>query len=86
MGVLLTETRPTDAPKHLFCPLFPHNPFFPRLRSGHRLFQGPPAESKVLAASGIWQRAVASLNLKMKMGVFVELALSEVFDFGFVWW
>jgi hypothetical protein len=26
------------------------NPFFPRLRSGHRLFQGPPAESKVLAA------------------------------------
>jgi hypothetical protein len=25
-------------------------------------------------------------NLKRKMGVFVELALSEVFDFGFVWW
>jgi hypothetical protein len=24
--------------------------------------------------------------LKRKMGVFVELALSEVFDFGFVWW
>jgi hypothetical protein len=23
--------------------------------------------------------------LKRKMGVFVELALSEVFDFGFVW-
>ena len=26
------------------------------------------------------------LILKRKMGVFVELALSEVFDFGFVWW
>jgi len=26
------------------------------------------------------------VNLKRKMGVFVELALSEVFDFGFVWW
>jgi hypothetical protein len=25
-------------------------------------------------------------SLKRKMGVFVELALSEVFDFGFVWW
>jgi hypothetical protein len=27
-----------------------------------------------------------TINLKRKMGVFVELALSEVFDFGFVWW
>jgi hypothetical protein len=27
-----------------------------------------------------------TLTLKRKMGVFVELALSEVFDFGFVWW
>jgi hypothetical protein len=26
------------------------------------------------------------ISLKRKMGVFVELALSEVFDFGFVWW
>jgi len=32
------------------------NPFFPRLRSGHRLFQGPPAESKVLAANPFFPR------------------------------
>jgi alpha-L-fucosidase len=32
-------------------PLFPRNPFFPRLRSGHRLFQGPPAQSKFLAVA-----------------------------------
>jgi hypothetical protein len=51
LGILLTETPPTDAPKHLFRPLFPRNPFFPCLRSGHRLFQGPPAESNFLAVS-----------------------------------
>jgi hypothetical protein len=31
-------------------------------------------------------RCGVAINLKRKMGVFVELALSEVFDFGFVWW
>jgi hypothetical protein len=30
--------------------------------------------------------AKPGITLKRKMGVFVELALSEVFDFGFVWW
>ena len=51
LGIFLTETPPTDTPKHLSRPLFPRNPFFPRLRSGHRLFQGPPAQSKFLAVA-----------------------------------
>jgi hypothetical protein len=32
------------------------------------------------------RRSPMRFTLKRKMGVFVELALSEVFDFGFVWW
>ena len=49
LGFFLTETPSTAAPKHLFRPLFPRNPLFPRLRSGHQLFQRPSAESKFLA-------------------------------------
>lgn len=29
LGIFLTETPPTDTPKHLFRPLFPRNPLFP---------------------------------------------------------
>gem|GEM_PF-2604225 len=49
LGFFLTETPPTDAPKHLFRPPFPRNPHFLALRSTQWLFQKPPAESKVLA-------------------------------------
>jgi hypothetical protein len=34
LGIFLTETPPTDTPKHLFRPPFPRNPHFPALRSG----------------------------------------------------
>ena len=44
LGIFLTETPPTDTPKHLF------RPHFPALRSDPMAFQGPPAESKFLAA------------------------------------
>jgi outer membrane receptor protein involved in Fe transport len=47
----LTETLPTDAPKHFFRPLFPRNPFFPRLRSGHRLFQRPSPQKQIPSIS-----------------------------------
>jgi nucleoid DNA-binding protein len=39
-----------------------------------------------LALKAFCDAITSALNLKRKMGVFVELALSEVFDFGFVWW
>lgn len=29
LGIFLTETPPTDTPKHLFRPLLPRNPLFP---------------------------------------------------------
>ncbi|MGL4399497.1 MAG: hypothetical protein ACRCXD_06490, partial [Luteolibacter sp.] len=32
LGIFLTNTPPTDTPKHLFRPLFPRNPHFPALR------------------------------------------------------
>jgi DNA gyrase/topoisomerase IV subunit B len=33
-----------------FSPLFPRNPFFPRLRSGHRLFQRPSSQKQFLSS------------------------------------
>ena len=47
LGFFHTETPSTDAPKHLFRPLFPRNPLFPRLRSGHRLFQRPSPPKQI---------------------------------------
>ena len=32
---------------HRFSPLFPRNPFFPALRSGHRLFQRPSPQKQI---------------------------------------
>jgi hypothetical protein len=49
LGIFLAETPLTEAPKHLFRPLFPRNPHFPASGPSQWLFQGPPAESKFLA-------------------------------------
>ena len=48
-GVFPTEILATDAPKCLFRPLLPANPFSPPSGPLQWLFQGPPAESKFLA-------------------------------------
>jgi hypothetical protein len=45
LGVLLTETPPTDAPKHLFCPLFPPPPVrSPALSVASRRKQSPSSQ------------------------------------------
>jgi hypothetical protein len=51
MGTFLSETPATDAPKHLFSPLFPRNPLSPPSGPAQRQFQGPPADSKFLATA-----------------------------------
>jgi hypothetical protein len=59
LGFFLTETPPTGAPKHLFRPLFPRNPHFPASGPTQGLFQGPPAESKILTLR--WHKEVGAL-------------------------
>jgi hypothetical protein len=59
LGFFLTETPPTDEPKHLFRPLFPRNPLFPALRSGPKgYFRGlPPKQipsSQWFLSHGLW--------------------------------
>jgi hypothetical protein len=50
LGVFLTETPPTDTPKHFFRPLSPAPPFSPPSGPTQWLFQEPPAESKFLGS------------------------------------
>ncbi len=51
-GLFLTETPPTASPKHLFHPLFPRNPLFPRLRSGHRHLQRLSPQKQIPSNKG----------------------------------
>ena len=44
LGIFLTETPLTAAPKHFFRPLFPRNPHFPALRSGPTAVAGTSRE------------------------------------------
>ena len=47
-GIFRAETSRTDRPIHIFRPLFPRNPHFPALRSGHRLSQRPSPQKQIL--------------------------------------
>ena len=47
LGIFLTETPSTEAPKHFFRPLFPRNPHFPALRSSHELSQRPSPQKQI---------------------------------------
>ena len=47
LGIFLTETPPTDAPKHPFRPLSPRNPFFPASGPATGSFNGLHAKSNI---------------------------------------
>ena len=51
LRIFLTETPPTDRPKHLFRPLFPRNPLFPASGPATGYFNGLHAKSKFLAVT-----------------------------------
>jgi hypothetical protein len=62
LGIFLTETPPTDTQKHLFRPLFPATPISPPSGPTQWLFQGPPAQSKFLAARGGFMRSAKPVS------------------------
>ena len=77
-GPFLTETPPTDSPKHLFRPLFPRNPLFPALRSGpttvseaSRQKQIPSSNRKILRSTGkvpaeVWEQQLLDRTAKLR--------------------
>jgi hypothetical protein len=54
LGIFLTETPSSEAPKHFFRPLFPRNPHFPALQSTPKLRQA--GRSDPMALSGASRR------------------------------
>ena len=51
LGIILTETPPTDTPRHFFRPLFPRNPLFPASGLATGSLNGLNPKSKFLGAS-----------------------------------
>ena len=50
LGIFLTETPPPDAPKHLFRPLFPHNPHFPARWSDPMALSGASRRKQITSS------------------------------------
>jgi hypothetical protein len=83
LEIFLTETQPTDALKHLFRPLSPRNPFFPALRSGHRLFQRPSRQKQIPSNDAPimqWLPVIEQIQRAGK-GVIVDLQPAELEPF-----